>query len=64
MLAIGPACAPAGDLREWTKETLSVQFSGAVDGDVLTGTASETARVTSSDESHNVHLAIELRLMR
>lgn len=64
VLVIGPACAPAGDLREWTKETLSVQFSGAVDGDVLTGTASETARVTSSDESHDVHLAIELRLMR
>lgn len=64
VLAIGPACAPAGDLREWTKETLSVQFSGTVDGDVLTGTASETARVMSGDESHDVHLVIELRLMR
>ena len=46
------------------KETLSVRFSGTVDGDVLTGTASETARVTSGDESHEVHLAIEVRLMR
>ena len=64
VLALGPACAPAGDLREWLKETLSVRFSGAVDGDVLTGTASETARVTSGDESHEVDLAIEMRLMR
>ena len=64
VLAIGPACAPAGDLREWMRETLSVRFSGTVDGDVLTGTASETARVTSGDESHDVRLAIELRLMR
>ena len=64
VLALGPACAPAGDLREWMKETLSVRFSGTVDGDVLTGTASETARVTSGDESHEVHLAIEVRLMR
>ena len=46
------------------KETLSVRFSGTVDGDVLTGTASETARVTSGDESHEVRLAIEVRLMR
>lgn len=64
VLALGPACAPAGDLREWMKETLSVRFSGTVDGDVLTGTASEIARVTSGDESHEVKLAIEVRLMR
>ena len=64
VLAIGPACAAAGDLREWMRETLSVRFSGTVDGDVLTGTASETARVTSGAESHDVHLVIELRLMR
>ena len=64
VLALGPACAPAGNLCEWMKETLSVRFSGAVDGDVLTGTASETARVTSGDESHEVNLAIEMSLMR
>ena len=64
VLALGPACAPAGDLREWMKETLSVRFSGTVDGDELTGTASETAKVTSGDESHEVGLAIEVRLMR
>ena len=64
VLALGPACARAGDLREWMKETLSVQFSGTVEGDVLTGTASETARVTSGDESHEVRLAIRLQLMR
>ncbi len=61
---LGPACARERDLREWMKETLSVLFSGTVAGDVLTGTASETARVTSGDESHEVHLAIEVRLMR
>ena len=64
VLALGRACALAGDLREWMKETLSVRFSGTVDGDVLTGTASETAMVTSADESHEVRLAIEVRLMR
>ena len=64
VLALGPACARERDLREWMKETLSVLFSGTVAGDVLTGTASETARVTSGDESHEVHLAIEVRLMR
>ena len=64
VLALGPTCARAGDPRDWTKETLSVQFSGTVDGDVLTGTASETVRVMSDDESHEVNITADLMLTR
>ena len=68
VLALGPACAFAGDgparSREWTKETLSVEFSGRVDGDVLTGTVSEIARVVSGEESHDVTIAADLMLTR
>ena len=64
VLALGPACAFAGDSREWTKETLSVEFSGRVDGDVLTGTVLEIARVVSGEESHDVTIAADLMLTR
>ena len=64
VLALGPTCARAGNPRDWTKETLSVQFSGTVDGDGLTGTASETVRVMSDDESHEVNITADLMLTR
>ena len=64
VLLLGPACARAGDPREWTKETLSVQFSGTVEGDSLTGAVFETAMVMSGEESHEVTLTADLTLTR
>ena len=64
VLPLGPACALAGDSRQWTKETLSVQFLGTVDDHVLTGTVSETARAVSGEESHDVTIAADLMLIR
>ena len=64
VLPLGSACALAGDPREWEKETLSVQFSGTVDGDSLTGAVFETARVMSGEESHEVTINANLTLTR
>ena len=64
VLLLWAACAHLGDSRAWRKETLSVQFTGTVAGDVLTGTISETASVMSDDESLEVTLAPDLTLMR
>ena len=61
---LGPVCAIAGDLREWTLESIASEVSATADGDTLAGTVTDTFRFTSGDESHEATGTAEFMLTR